>query len=270
MVADEGKLPELTALESAVREDAKGSRGSRKKGKDADAGEAPADAATAKWLEREWLQRWLRIEPFLAALDLRPYVFVARDKRMLTSAAELGGLGTLIDKLCGSEMAARSVEPEVKALTASDAEQVFTALKERVISHGSFSALPPGFEGLSIVAKHHPRFQTELLSLLAGIDVGALGMWVVKGWNETLTEAGAQEQLRGMMTQWAAQDGNTLLKRAATGAIASCGGEGLADGNIRLLARSRIEHPACPVVARRADTRAGPAAFGWRGDAGRH
>src|SRR3989442_1344364 len=83
-----------------------------------------------------------------------------------------------------------------RALPPADAEQVFTALRERVISHGSFSSPPPGFEGLAIVAKHHPRFQMELLGLVSGIDVNALGMWVVKGWNETLTEAAARDRLQ--------------------------------------------------------------------------
>src|SRR6266481_872315 len=221
MVAEDGTLPELGGLEAAVREDAKGARGARKKGKDSDKSDAPPDPDMDKWLEREWLPRWLRIEPSLASMDLRPYVFVARDKRMLSATAELGGLEGLIDTLCGSEMAVRSVEPEVRALGSGVAEHVFMALKERVISHGSFSAPPPGFDGLAIVAKHHPRFQMDLLSFVGSIDVNALGMWVVKGWNETLTEAPAKEQLHTLMNQWAAQDGNALLKRAAASAMGS-------------------------------------------------
>jgi hypothetical protein len=221
MVVEDGRVPELGALETAAREDGKGGRTPRRKGKESDKADAAADAALDKWLERAWLQRWLKIEPSLAATDLRPYAFVARDKRILAAAAELGGLEGLIDKLCGSEMAIRSVEPEVRTLPPGDAEQVFTALRDRVISHGSFTAPPPGFEGLAIVAKHHPRFQTELLSFVGGIDVNTLGVWVVKGWNETLSEAAARDQLLAMMNQWATQEGNAILKRAAASALGS-------------------------------------------------
>jgi hypothetical protein len=223
MVSEDGKVADLGALETAVQEDTKGARAARKGGKAPDKANAATatDSSLDKWLGRDWLQRWLRIEPSLASIDLRPYVFVARDKRMLSAAAELGGLEGLIDKLCGPEMAIRSVEPEVRALPPADAEQVFTALRERVISHGSFSAPPPGFEGLAIVAKHHPRFQMELLDLVSSIDVNALGIWVVKGWNETLTEAAARDQLQAMMNRWATQDGNALLKRATAAALGS-------------------------------------------------
>jgi hypothetical protein len=144
-----------------------------------------------KWLEREWLQRWVQIEPALGDIDLRPYVFVARDKRMLAGAGELGGLEALIEKLSASGMAIRMVEPEVKALPASDADAVFTALRERVLQSENFSSPPPGFEGLGIVAKHHARFQNELVILLGSLDAKTLGMWIVRGWNEVLTESAA-------------------------------------------------------------------------------
>jgi predicted KAP-like P-loop ATPase len=79
MVAESGKGAELAALEATAREPA-GSQVGRKKEKDvADRSETKiTDPSVAKWLEREWLQRWLRIEPVLTGIDLRPYVFVAR------------------------------------------------------------------------------------------------------------------------------------------------------------------------------------------------
>jgi hypothetical protein len=70
-----------------------------------------------------------------------------------------------------------------------------------------------------IVAKHHPQHQTELLGLIGGIDVKALGFWIVKGWNEILTADGAIEQLETLLERWAAQDDNPSLKRMAGQAL---------------------------------------------------
>jgi hypothetical protein len=42
-----------------------------------------------------------------------------------------------------------------------------------------------------------------------------LGMWVVTGWNEILTETAAKERLSALLIQWTTQDENTLLKKAA-------------------------------------------------------
>ena len=220
MLAADGKVAELQKLESEVSEATERKSADAKKEKAAIKEEAADNQGLAKWREREWLNCWLRLEPALSNIDLRPYIFVARDKRLLAGAAELGGLDGLIEKLSGSSMTLRMVEPEVKALSASDAEAVFNALRERVLTANNFSSPPPGFEGLGIVAKHHRRFQPELVALLGSLDAKALGIWVVKGWNEILTDAAAKDQLNMVFHQWGNQDDNALLKRAAGQALA--------------------------------------------------
>lgn len=217
MVAEEGKVSDLAVLEGGDG-DAEDNTKVKEKGKKSSA-EPPSGPEIAKWLEREWLQRWLKIQPALGGIDLRPYVFVARDKRMLAGAAELGGLEGLIEKLGGSAMAVRMVEPEIRALTDADAEQVFSALREKILGHGSFNKEPPGFTGASVVAKHHVRFQRELIGLLSGIDAKSLGIWVVTGWNDVLTEQAAKDDFRELLTRWANQEDNQLLKRVAVTAL---------------------------------------------------
>ncbi len=214
MVAEKGLAAELRLLEETVRRKDSPEVSAKKKGKKSTS-DASLKETIAPWLEREWLEHWLRIEPVLAGRDLRPYVFVARDKRMIADIPEHTGLEGLITTLCGSAIAVRSVEPEVKALQESDTDQVFALLRERVLRQGDFTTQPAGFHGMRIVAKHHPRFQSEVLSILGGIEPKLLGIWVVKGWNEILTEPAAMEQLRTLMSQWATQDENGALKRAA-------------------------------------------------------
>lgn len=210
MVAADGRPADLQALEAAAQ-NALGPGSNDEK-------PAGLDVATQKWFDREWLQRWLVLKPSLAT-DLRPYVFVARDKRVLASPADTTGTETLLETLGGSEMAARGVEPQVKALTSEAAVQVFGGLRERVVQHGSFAAQPPGFEGLMLVAKHHPVHQSELLGLLGSIPAPQLGFWVVKGWNEIITDSAAKNQLRSLLTQWATQNENLTLKSVAGQAL---------------------------------------------------
>jgi hypothetical protein len=163
------------------------------------------------------------MEPTLGQLDLRPYIFVARDKRMLGGAVEVGGLDGLIDKLLGSGMALRMIEPEVKTLPSGDAATVFGALRERVLQAGNFAGKPPGFDGMGIIAKHHPAFQSELVAMVSTLDARTLGVWIVPGWNEILTEQAAKDQLRAVLTTWANQNDNGLLKRTAGQAIGAVG-----------------------------------------------
>ena len=166
MKSSGGEVVVLRELEAALKAAADGEKSKGKKGTK----EAATPPAAAKWLEQEWLRDWLAMEPPLANEDLRPYVFVARDKRMIAGAIEAGGLDKVVAALCGSQMEVRSVEPEVKALTAGDAQAVFDALRERVLAAGNFNAPPPGFDGISILAKHHSRYQRELVELLARAD----------------------------------------------------------------------------------------------------
>jgi predicted KAP-like P-loop ATPase len=220
MLAPNGKVALVAELESSAHESVKA--GSKAKGDTKPANPSGrSDGDHDKWLGRDWLLKWLKIEPALADIDLRPYVFVARDKRILATAADSSALDALIETLTGAELAARSVEPQVKALAPNDADQAFAALRDRVLSSATFSTQPPGFIGLMLIAKHHPRYQSELLGLLGGIEPRSLGAWATRGWTEILTEPGMSDQLRTLLGQWASQDENGLLKTASSQAVAA-------------------------------------------------
>lgn len=219
MLAADGRVPLLAELEAEDREDGKADSKPKKEAKPSKAAVRP-DGDNEKWLSRDWLMKWAKIDPALKDVDLRPYVFVARDKRILASAAESSGLDALIESLSGGELAARAVEPQVRGLAPGDAEQVFNALRERVLRAPNFATEPAGFTGLMLLAKNHPRHQSELLSLLESIDATSLGAWATRGWREILTEPGTPDRLRGILGKWAAQDENQLLKRSAAQAIA--------------------------------------------------
>jgi KAP family P-loop domain len=219
MLAAKGRVPLLAELESEDRDDDKADSKPKKDAKPSKAA-VRRDDDTEKWLSRDWLVKWAKIDPALKDVDLRPYVFVARDKRILASTLESSGLDTLIESLSGGELAARAVEPQVRGLPPSDAEQVFNALRERVLRAPNFATEPAGFTGLMLLAKNHPRHQSELLSLVESIDATSLGAWATRGWREVLTEPGTPDRLRAILAKWAAQDENQILKRSAAQAIA--------------------------------------------------
>ena len=225
MGANDGRVSDLVGLESTgKRERANGTgKGTGKAtGKKGEQEKSTAQQAeVAKWLERDWLKRWLQLDPKLAAEDLRPYVFVARDRRLRVSATAQGGLEALMARLCGAQLEIRTTEPELKSLSAADAGIVFNGLRERVLGVGSFATAPRGMDGLAIVAKHHPHLQGEVVALLGSLDPKDLGLWVVKGWNEAITEGQARGKLIEVMRGWGEQNDNTLLKSAAPSAVST-------------------------------------------------
>jgi KAP-like P-loop domain-containing protein len=222
MVSDYGLASDIFVIEdirkSLISEDEK--RKVTKK-KTSAAKNENNDPEATKWLERNWLKRWFDIEPTMGDIDLRPYVFVARDKRLLSGASGSSGLEALVTKLSGSKLELRTAEPEVRALLPGDANIVFNGLRERILGAGNFSTPPRGIDGLSIVAKHHPSLQSEIISLLGSIDPKELGLWVIKGWNESITNVTASNELSALMQKWADQDDNRILKQGASAALAA-------------------------------------------------
>jgi len=226
MVSENGQLPELAVIEGelhavAATADESSDNGESSSGEGDTQVRAIEIEGIGKWLERDWIQKWAKIDPILSNLDLRPYVFIARDKRILSMSSDIGDLDVLVEKLSGSTIAVRGAESEVKALQADDARQVFDKLRELVVRNGNFSDQPDGFEGMCIVAKHHTALQTDVVSFISSIDVSSLGFWIVKGWNDILTESDVMSQLQGVVQGWANQDENAMLKKASEQAIHS-------------------------------------------------
>ncbi len=215
MISAEGNVDDLRVLEAVEKTQPKeeSTKSSGRK-KTANTNASPS-LELDKWLERDWLKRWLMIDPALSDVDIRPYVFVARDKKLLAGAVGTGGLDELIVRLCGSGLSIRSAEPEVRALSGGDVDTIFGALRERVLSVADFTTPPPGISGLAIIAKHHPRFQSEVVALLGSLDPKNLGIWIVRGWNESITGSDEREQLLSVINGWARQDDNSALQKTA-------------------------------------------------------
>ncbi len=219
MTSDSGKARDVVYLEGygkgAQSDEKKKSRDKKVMTSEKEIQQAGAD----KWLERDWLKRWLQIKPELGNEDLRPYVFVVRDKRMLSGESGSGALEALIKRLCGSQLEVRTAESEVKALIEGDANTIFSVLRERVLSVSSLNNPPPGINGLTIVAKHHHQFQSEVVKLLGSLDPKKVGLWILKGWNEAITESKARDELKSVIRGWETQEDNSLLKQGAPAAL---------------------------------------------------
>lgn len=219
--AGTGASEELAALEAAVRGDGadtkktRGAKGSEK------AGEADSDQPTLPdWPNLEWAKQWARIDPALAEYDLRPYVFVTRDRRSVFGAVtSLGELDELLAKLSGPPLQVRQATAEVARLPGSEAEQLFDALRAKVTVAEDFGEQPPGVQGLAAICQHHAFLQPSLIAFLKGLPVSKLGPWVVGGWAGALTTEAAKSEFATLLSEWAAQDDNKPLQVAAKAAM---------------------------------------------------
>jgi len=143
-----------------------------------------------EWLALPQVRAWSRVNPALAGVDLRPYLFVTKDRKDYFGAASaLGPLAGVVEKLLGPKMAVQSLDADLRMLKAPEASQVFEALRGRVMGEDSFVTEPPGIAGLGVLVKAHPILQTNLVDFLETLPAERCGAWPVTGWQGIIVEA---------------------------------------------------------------------------------
>lgn len=215
----QGRCEDLAALEADVRTD---KSEADKKSKVSGSAKAPAKSADsptlAEWKGAEAIRSWAAMPPELGQLDLRPYLFVTKDRKDYFGAASaLGRLAGVVEKLLGPKMQVQAFEGELKQLVSAEAGQVFEALRGRIVGGDSFEQNPPGIDGLSVLVRAHPAFQSNLLDLLEALPADRTGPWVTSGWDAVITDAAAVGRFEKLLDVWSSSK-SPMLKAAATAA----------------------------------------------------
>jgi hypothetical protein len=211
-----GHCDDLATLEAATGEkattDAKTVRAK-------DAGDVAESALVTEWLASPQIRAWSQVPPALTDVDLRPYLFVTKDRKDYFGAASaLGHLAGVVEKLLGPKLAVQSLDADLKLLKEPEAAQVFEALRSRIMGEDSFMTAPPGVDGLTMLVKTHPALQTNLLDFLGALPVERCGAWPVSGWQGVLTEPAAVTRLTNLVEEWAGTGKKSPLASAAVAA----------------------------------------------------
>lgn len=175
------------------------------------------NALLGEWLSSPSIKAWAEVSPELGNQDLRPYLFVAKDRKDYFGASSaLGHLATVVDQLFGGKLVVQGLEADLKRLAPPEAAQVFEAVRGRIVAEGSFSTKPPGVAGLGVIVKAHPTLQRNLLDFLETLPVNRLGPWVCSGWEGVLKDTIANQRFDRLLQTWGEQGGTTLKPAAAS------------------------------------------------------
>jgi hypothetical protein len=179
---------------------------------------APLPAEAVEWEKNEWAKGWAAIDPPLMGIDLRPYVFVTRDKRSslggLAAASHLEGL---VEKLMGPTMMVRGAAGEIAKLTGPEPEEAFEAIRGRILQDDNFTAKPKGADGLVRLVEAHPTLQRRLLEFIRELPVTKVGSWAASSWGACFTDTGIAAEFQTTLRSWAEQTDNSILQKAAQG-----------------------------------------------------
>jgi len=153
----------------------------------------------------------------VGSVDLRPYLFVAKDQRdFFAGSSVLARLGKLVVALRGGRLAVQRswVTERILALGAIDATAVFDELRIVILGASDHLKKPEGVDGLVALVRAHSHLEPRLLDLLEELPAAALGAWAASGWNECLTDAENKQRFAALLTSWKST-GSTALQGAA-------------------------------------------------------
>lgn len=178
------------------------------------------------WVKIDWIQTWASMQPQLATTDLRPYVFVTRDKRVsLGGAGAESQLGLIVDDLMATPLKAKIAAQRARDLTAQAAKELFDTVRLRILEEDAFSTQPPGVVGLVELVKVRPELERSLLEFAQELSVDKLGAWPPAVFGNAFTDRTVQSEYQAVLKGWSDQTDNSTLKKAA-GLIGQIKGKG--------------------------------------------
>jgi predicted KAP-like P-loop ATPase len=218
-VHPQGLCEDLETLEkSLVSADGKdsGSKGP----KAAEAVPASDNVVLNEWKSSETVRDWAHLSPKLSGLDLRPYLFVTKDKKdYFGPVSVLGHLAGVVEKLFGGKMTVQGYEAELKQLVQPEAEKVFEAVRSKIMSTGTFDTRPAGIDGLAVLVKAQPGLQSRLMDFLEALPSGKCGPWAVSGWQGVIKDSECADRLTKLLGDWSKVTNNPGLKASAEAAL---------------------------------------------------
>ncbi|WP_413439464.1 Qat anti-phage system ATPase QatA [Sulfuriferula sp. GW1] len=225
-----GRCTDLAALEKVDVTDDANSRNPSTKPKAADGKELKGTGVIAaaitesailtEWKSSQSILAWARVQPSIAEIDLRPYLFVTKDKKdYFGPASVLGHLAVVAEKLLGPKLSVQTLESELKQLAQPEAEKLFEAVRTKIMSGDTFDSQPAGIEGMVVLVKAQPTLQSRLLDFLNALPSSRCGPWVVGGWQSVFKDTDVLARLDRLLDGWSKVTSNQMLKLAAEAAI---------------------------------------------------
>lgn len=218
-VHPQGLCEDLETLEKSLAV-ADGEAGEPKGQKATEPTSVSDNAVLTEWKSSETVRDWARLLPKLSGLDLRPYLFVTKDKKdYFGPVSVLGHLAAVVEKLFGGKMTVQSYEAELKQLVQPEAEKVFEAVRSKIMSTGAFDTRPAGVDGLTVLVKAQPGLQSRLMDFLEALPSGKCGPWAVSGWQSVIKDTECAARLTKLLGDWSKVTGNLGLKAGAEAAL---------------------------------------------------
>lgn len=166
-----------------------------------------------RWIQNSEMCNWVKSEPFIGNIDLRPYYFASKEKEdYFFNQIKSEKLRYIIDGLMGKSMYIVSIIDKVKGLTNEEAKYVFDILSQKILGQGDVTKKPKGVEGIVELVKLHKELQSNLISLIESFKMDQVGVWICTGWEKCIVDQEQKIKLEDYYTQLL-KNSSTLVKK---------------------------------------------------------
>jgi hypothetical protein len=177
--------------------------------------ESTSDNTEAK--DASWLA-WLSIEPVLGNEDLRPYIFISKEKAIGFETDTLlpENLHRILQMLIShASISLNKAEKDLVDITPKDRMLLFDKLEIESRSASDYNNIPPSIEGLLRIINVDQSLELRLVKLMESFPSSGLGPWVVTEFSG-LKDAEAKAKFRQLLQKWEKQVQNGRLKQIAS------------------------------------------------------
>lgn len=165
------------------------------------------------------LKAWASQGPSLQEVDLKPYVFISRERAVSFKVTDdlPHALIPIFDALAtGTRISFIKYEPELKALDQSQARLLFNQLKSLAVKADNWMTIPKPVEGLIFLVQQQEFLESPLIDILSSVVPKDLGVWLPTKIDYFKTSEGKQS--RKILFDAILQDPNSdkILKSVIT------------------------------------------------------
>lgn len=167
-----------------------------------------------KWLESKEITHWATIFPKLSNVDMRPYLFIAKDSRdYFIGNPSLERLGSVIGRLMTKKILNKTaLTQELAQISTPDVKNIFNEIRQHILG-GDYGIKPNGANGMALLVSVHPELEDKLLDFIEELKPGKIGAWVIGNWHQCTLSADAMMRFEGIKNNWK-DSGTNAVKTA--------------------------------------------------------
>lgn len=166
------------------------------------------------------IKLWMKSEPSLSGVDLRPYYFACTEKDVIFFSSQEERLRELVSAIRMGRFTTSSMATQIEKLEYADAKSIFKIItQEAFTSKLSDMKAPPIIEGLRLFIKTRTELQEDLVDYLLSLPAENLGIWAVGGWDDCIPKScNARQKLLEFYKKVENHTTDEITKRAAKSA----------------------------------------------------